>query len=146
MITIKKVAEEDLDSLAKLLEELSGSLTRMDRMKESFRWMAQSDDYVVLGAYDQGKLVGSLMGIFCRDLVGECYPFLVIENVIVKSSCRGQGVGRQLMQAIEAIGKERNCYYAMFVSGIHRKEAHKFYESIGYRLDEVQGFKKYLNS
>ena len=31
-----------------------------------------------------------------------------------------------------------------FISDAHRKEAHQFYESLGYKLDEVQGFKKYL--
>ena len=48
------------------------------------------------------------------------------------------------MEEIEKIGRKRNCYYTMFVSGGHRKESHKFYESVGYDLDFVQGFKKYL--
>jgi hypothetical protein len=30
------------------------------------------------------------------------------------------------------------------LSTVKRKGAHKFYESLGYQLDVVQGFKKYL--
>ncbi len=57
---------------------------------------------------------------------------------------RGKKIGKALIYEIENIGRERNCYYTIFVSGIQRKDAHRFYESIGYSLDSVQGFKKYL--
>ena len=49
-----------------------------------------------------------------------------------------------LMEEIENIGRIRDCFYTMFVSGSRRKEAHLFYEAVGYDLDLVQGFKKYL--
>lgn len=38
----------------------------------------------------------------------------------------------------------RGCFYTMFVSAADKKEAHTFYESIGYGFNAVQGFKKYL--
>lgn len=57
---------------------------------------------------------------------------------------RGKNIGKALMNEVEKIGTEKNCYYIMFVSSIHRKNAHRFYESIGYSLDSVQGFKKFL--
>lgn len=144
MIDIRKITETDLSVLADLLEELTQTPTDRDKMRHNFRWMESHADYIVLGAFEQEKLVGSLMGIVCRDLAGDCRPFLVIENVIVSSKCRGKGIGRLLMRAIEKAGRQRNCYYAIFVSSVKRKEAHKFYESIGYRLNEVQGFKKFL--
>jgi len=78
------------------------------------------------------------------QIAKECKPFMVIENVIVKSAWRGRGIGVRLMEAIEETGRQRECYFTMFVSGGHRKEAHQFYEAIGYDLDFVQGFKKYL--
>ena len=110
----------------------------------NFDKIEKNEDYFLLGAKCNDKLGGSLMGIICHDLVGECKPFMVIENVIVSSKYRGFGIGKKLMNEIERIGKEKGCYYTMFVSGAQRKEAHKFYESLGYRLDEVQGFRKYL--
>lgn len=76
--------------------------------------------------------------------VRQCKPFVVIENVIVKSTCRGRGIGKMLMEKIEQIGRNRGCFYTMFVSGGKRKEAHRFYEAMGYDLGCVQGFKKYL--
>lgn len=144
MIEIKRIEYDDLADLSLLLEELSGKKTNFNIMAKNFEWMEKNEDYFVLGAKHDGKLVGSLMGIICHDLVGDCEPFMVIENVIVSSKYRGQGIGKKLMNEIEKIAKEKDCYYIMFVSGAQRKEAHKFYESLGYKFDEVQGFKKYL--
>lgn len=144
MIEIKRIESNDLKDLSLLFEELSGKKTDFEIMVKSFELINRNEDYIVLGANYDGKLVGSLMGIICYDLVGECKPFMVIENVIVSGNLRGKGIGKKLMTEIERIGKEKNCYYTMFVSGFQRKEAHKFYESLGYKLDEVQGFKKYL--
>jgi GNAT superfamily N-acetyltransferase len=144
MIEIKKINRTDLDDLSLLHEELSKKKTDFEIMVNNFEWMANNESYILLGAKVDGKLIGSLMGIICLDLVGSCQPFMVIENVIVTKSLRGQGVGKELMNEIEKIGKENNCHYMMFVSGAHRKDAHKFYESLGYKPDAVQGFKKYL--
>ena len=88
--------------------------------------------------------MGSVTGIVCLDITDECRSFMVIENVIVKSTHRKQGIGRLLMTELEGIGRSMDCKYTMLVSAKHRGQAHRFYEVIGYDLDSVQGFKKYL--
>jgi len=64
--------------------------------------------------------------------------------MIVSEKHRGKGIGKELMKYIEDMAKQRDCYYIIFVSASIRKEAHHFYETMGYNLDAVQGFKKYL--
>ncbi|WP_027625679.1 GNAT family N-acetyltransferase [Clostridium lundense] len=145
MITIGKITYDDLDDLAILYEELSGTKTNLQKFNKNFDWINSNKDYLLIGAKDDnGNLVGSLLGIVCKDLVGECKPFLVIENVIVKSDYRKMGIGKGLMNFIEEFARTRNCYFTMLVSAFSRKNAHKFYESIGYAKDVVRGFKKYL--
>jgi predicted N-acetyltransferase YhbS len=144
LLTLQIATCDDLESLAQLYEELSGEETDLCKMKENFKLMESNPNYVVLTAKEDNLVVGTVMGIICLDLVRKCKPFMVIENVIVKSAWRGRGIGVRLMEEIEEIGRERECYFTMFVSGGHRKEAHQFYETIGYNLDFVQGFKKYL--
>ena len=144
MLALQTATVDDLESLAQLYEELSGEETNLCKMKENFKLMESNPNYVVLTAKEDNLVVGSVMGIICLDLVRECRPFMVIENVIVKSAWRGREIGAHLMKEIEEIGRQRKCYYTMFVSGGHRKEAHQFYKSVGYDLDLVQGFKKYL--
>ena len=84
------------------------------------------------------------MGIVCQDLVGACRPFLVIENVVVSSEFRRSGIGRLLMDSIEAVAREQNCYYIILVSGGQRKEAHRFYAALGYKDEAVEGYRKHL--
>lgn len=84
------------------------------------------------------------MGILCKDLIGECEPFMAIENVVVSSKIRRQGIGRKLMNEIEVIARQQNCSYIILVSGGQRVEAHRMYESMGYREEHVEGFRKFL--
>lgn len=145
MFRIEKINSNDLVELADLYKELSGNKTDMEKMKESFDWMNNNPDYILIGAKDDKEnLVGSLLGILCHDVVGECKPFMVLENVIVKSNSRRLGVGKQLMSFIEDYCRKRKCYYIIFVSSKNRMESHRFYESLGYDINAVQGFKKYL--
>jgi ribosomal protein S18 acetylase RimI-like enzyme len=145
LITIDRINVNDLIELSNLYEELSGAKTDMVKMKENFNLINSNADYILIGAKDENNtLVGSLLGIICRDVVGECRPFMVLENVIVKSNCRGLGVGKKLVKFIEDYSRERKCYYIIFVSSADRKEAHRFYQSLGYDINAVQGFKKYL--
>ena len=144
MVTLQIALGDDLESLAQLYEELIDERTDLSKMKENFKLMEVNPNYVVLIAKEDNSVVGSVMGIICLDLVGKCRPFMVIENVVVKSAYRGRGIGARLMEKIEEIGRKRKYYYTMFVSGGHRKKAHQFYKAVGYDLDLVQGFKKYL--
>ncbi len=144
MYVIDKINHEDLNSLAGLYYELSGRETDINKMKEIFSSMESNPDYIILGVKEKDNLVGSLMGVVCKDLLGDCKPFIVIENVIVSSKYRGKGIGKKLIVNIEEVARRRGCSYIMFVSAKERSKAHKFYEKIGYKLDMVQGFKKYL--
>lgn len=145
MTTIDFVKKGDLAELALLYEELGVAASNLKKMTENFDWMQTNSDYFLLGARDvNNKLVGSLLAIVCRDVSGECRPFMVLENMIVSGICRGMGIGKQLIQQAECIARQRGCFYIMLVSGSQRKEAHRFYESLGYSIGVVQGFKKYL--
>ncbi|PZD97435.1 GNAT family N-acetyltransferase [Paenibacillus sambharensis] len=130
--------------LCLLYEELVHRKTDFNRMVDVFRSIQNNDNYVILGAFKDNQLIGSLMGIICQDLVGECKPFMVIENVIVSRLARRQGGGQKLMAEIERIAKDRDCYYIILVSGGQRKDAHEFYARLGYKEEEVQGYRKHI--
>lgn len=48
------------------------------------------------------------------------------------------------MLEFERIAKERDCYYIILVSGEQRKEAHVFYEKLGFKDEKVEGYRKHL--
>ncbi|MCM3293024.1 GNAT family N-acetyltransferase [Paenibacillus sp. MER 180] len=144
MITIRSITENDLLALSQLYRELMGQQTNQAKLEQVYRTIQHNEQYIILGAFDEEQLVGSLMGIICHDLVGDCKPFMVIENVIVSPVVRRQGVGKKLMQEIENMARQRDCYYIIFVSGEQRKEAHQFYERLGFKDEKVEGYRKHL--
>ncbi|MCD9021833.1 GNAT family N-acetyltransferase [Cohnella silvisoli] len=144
MISIEPIKYEHLSDLCRLYEELINKETNYTKLVKVYESIQDNSDYIILGAFNEGELVGSLMGIICQDIVGECKPFMVIENVIVSARARRQGVGEKLMLEIENIAKERGCYYVLFVSGGQRTEAHAFYEKLGFKEEKVEGYRKHL--
>lgn len=145
IITITAIELADLEQFALLGEELFGAETNRAKLARVFAKIQADASYIFIGAKDeQQRLLGSAMGIVCSDTVGECRPFMVLENMIVSPQSRRQGVGKKLMEYLEAWAREQNCYCIMLLSHVRRQEAHSFYEAMGYPKDIVQGFKKYL--
>jgi len=58
---------------------------------------------------------------------------LQIEELVVNEAYRGQGVGRQMIDQALALGEERGCCTVEVTSAFHRAEAHRFYESCGFK-------------
>ncbi|MCM3128913.1 MULTISPECIES: GNAT family N-acetyltransferase [unclassified Paenibacillus] len=144
MVNIERIQMKHLPQLAGLYEELVGVSTNLTKMEETYQTLLEDKSYYVLGAFYENELAGSVMGILCKDLIGECEPFMVIENVVVSSRIRRQGIGRKLMSEIEVIARQQGCIYIILVSGGQRVEAHRMYESMGYREEHVEGFRKFL--
>ena len=145
MVTVMPICKNDLEGLKVLYDDgFEGTNTDFIKMNETYNWMKDNPDYIVLCAKNGDKIVGSLMGIVNKELIGECKPFMVIENVIVSNQCRRMGIGKILMDNIQKEAILRECSFIMLISRINRKEAHKFYESVGFNGDVEKGFKKYL--
>lgn len=140
---LRPIQESDLPQLAQLYEQLGDRPCNRERLQEQFFQLKQNQDCLLLGVLDDGILLGSLYGIFCIDLVGACRPFLVLENMIVSSTARRQGIAKRLLNAMEQEARRRNCLYIMLVSRAQRQAAHALYKQCGFDGD-VRGFKKML--
>lgn len=146
MITIDKLDFRDLPGLKQLYENaFDGSVTDFDKMTIGFNRIKDNPNYVILCAKSEGQIIGSVLGVICNELFGQCNPFMVLEDVAVLKTHRRLGIAKQLMIQIEEYAKEAKCSMIIFVSSDHRKEAHKLYESVGYGIDKVNGFRKRLN-
>jgi GNAT superfamily N-acetyltransferase len=146
MISIEKLEFDDLQGLKQLYEDaFEGSFTDYEKMAFSFNQIRDNSNYVILCAWSDGQIVGSVLGVICNELFGQCAPFMVLEDVAVLKSHRRLGIAKQLMLKIEEQARKAGCSMILFVSSEHRTGAHKLYESLGYGLDKVIGFRKRLN-
>lgn len=67
-----------------------------------------------------------------------------IGGLVVAEAARRSGAGRRFMQAAEQWAREHNCWAVYVRSNVIRKEAHQFYERIGYELVTSSVFRKHL--
>jgi len=143
-ITIRKANKEDAPSLSSLFMELVGAESNIQEMQRQLEMISTQSNYFVAVACHDDHVVGTAMGIVCHDLVGDCAPFLLIENVVVAQNSQGQGIGKMLMQALEDFASANRCSYTILASSDEREQAHRFYESIGYS-GVKRGFIKLLS-
>ena len=111
-----------------------------DAAVKQYETMCRQEDCLVLVAREGETILGTVSGFRCRGLAGS---FLAIEDLIVREDLRGGGIGTKLMDTLHQFGKASGCCYAILVSSGFRKQAHHFYEKIGY-IEEVRGFRKDL--
>lgn len=141
---ITTLTEADMPGLAELYKAYWNEESNVERMREVFQRIDANPAYLLMGARIGNQLAGSAMGIVCDELYGECHPFMVIEDMVVGSEFRRQGVGSAIMREMERLAVERGCRYIIFVTESNRTGAHQFYASIGYDPDGFKGFKKKL--
>ena len=145
IMQIRKLKEDDLVSLAGLYKQFWGESSSLEKMRATFQRLEKNPNYILLVADKQNILVGSVMGIICEELYGNCRPFMVVEDVIVDRYQRRLGIASALMKELEGYAVKHDCNYIIFVTESERREAHRFYESLGYQSDSYKGFKKRLN-
>ncbi|OHD15276.1 MAG: GNAT family N-acetyltransferase [Spirochaetes bacterium GWC1_27_15] len=141
---IRKMIEEDIPQLALLYKQFWGESSSIENMYKLFNKLKRNPNYIFLSAVDNNILAGSVMGIICEELYGECKPFMILEDLIVDIDYRRKGIGKLLIEEIEKYAKEANCTQILFVTENMRKDACDFYASMGFNPDSHKGFKKLL--
>jgi len=135
---IEKLKIEDLGQVLELHKTLLPFEISFDKSMLIYEEMLKDENYYLIVAKEDKDVIGSAIGICCKCLA---VSFLVIEDVIVKEGIRGKGIGKKLMESLDEFAKSKKCAYAILVSSDFRKNAHKFYEGMGF-TDSVRGFRK----
>ncbi len=141
---VRDMEKGDIPQLAQLYNQFWDEETsHVEAMYNKFEKLQGNGPYILLSAVEDNRLIGTVMGVICEELYGECKAFLVVENLIVDKSYRNQGVGKALVFELErrVAGK---CTQVILVTEADRDDALKFYESVGYNPNTHRGFKKKL--
>ena len=83
-----------------------GEESSLEKMHEKFQELKDNQNYIFLSVLEDNQLVGSILGIICEELYGQCQPFMVIEDFIVDENHRQQGIGTALINKMEDYAKE----------------------------------------
>jgi GNAT superfamily N-acetyltransferase len=90
-----------------------------------------------------GEIVGTADMVVVPNLTHRARPLAFVENVVVTSARRGDGIGRALMVEVEARARDAGCYKLQLLSNELREDAHRFYESLGFRAS-ARGYRRYF--
>ena len=123
---------DDVPKIQPLLEEL-GYPTDLNKLKERCTKFLNTDGYGIAVYEVDGGILGFIAWSKSMLLVGDL-PRYNIEALIVNNDHRGKGIGKQLMQFLEALCDQ--CVIDI-TSSRKRKSAHKFYKSLGYLSEKV---------
>lgn len=141
---IRDLNIDDIPQLALLYKQFWNEDSDIKKMQEQFSRLAQNSAYILLGAINGNVLVGSIMGIVCEELYGNCKPFLVVENMVVDSNVRKKGIGKALFTEMERNAREKECTQIILVTEANRLDACAFYETMGFHPTTNRGYKKKL--
>ena len=141
-MNIRRLKEDDIGALERLYQQFWNEKSNVQLMKKQFSELSRNDDYIFLIAEIDNSVVGSTMGIVCYELYGECQPFIVMEDLVVDEDFRKIGVGKALVDELESLAKQKNCYQILFMTEADRKGTIKFYESLGFDSKVNVGFKR----
>ena len=140
---IRTLEKSDMKRLADLYRQFWNEQSDVEKMELQFDAIQRENSHLLLGAEQDGLLIGSVMGVICKELYGDCRPFLVIENMIVDDLGPRKGVGSALLSELEKRARERHCTQMILVTEIERQDACGFYESFGFQKNN-KGYKKKL--
>lgn len=110
---------------------------------QAFEQIDANPNQILVVAELEGELVGAFQMIFIRSLTYQGGLRGQIEAVRVRRDWRGRGIGGQMMRWAIDEARRRGCHLLMLTSDNSRKDAHRFYEQLGFKASNV-GMKLFL--
>jgi GNAT superfamily N-acetyltransferase len=143
-LIVRDAAEGDLAFMVGLLadgslEEGKEDAANLAPYRAAFDQIAQAPGALLVAESD-GRVIGVCQLLVFRHLQAQGGLCAEVESVHVHSDHRGRGIGHQLMQTAMQRAHDLGCYRLQLTSNSVRKDAHRFYESLGF-LPSHQGFK-----
>ena len=100
----------------------------------SFQLVLKSPRNFVFVAEDKNHLIG-FVTFSVRITIRYPKPIAEVDEIYVTTLHRIKGVGRKLMARMLEQAKSMNCQKVFIETAYKRKNAHKFYKSLGYVRD-----------
>ena len=108
-----------------------------------FRDILNNPDNIIFVVEIKGEIAATFQLLTLHFLLPGGMKRMQVEGVVVFPQYRNRGIGAQIMGFAEEKARETDCRMVQLTSGKDRKDAHRFYERLGYKMSH-EGFKKAL--
>ena len=151
MAIVRATTKGDIPRILELYRQLAITTSQVeqhqnpspDNCQRVFAEIGTFPGYELLVAEDEGEVVGTMVLLIVPNLSHSALPWALVENLIVDQRYQRQGTGRLLMDYAIARAKEAACFKVVLSSDKRRREAHKFYRSLGFEVS-AHGFRLYF--
>jgi GNAT superfamily N-acetyltransferase len=132
---IEPVAEAQFEDLLPMIAEYQGFYEaddiRTDRNRDFFRrFIAPSEDGLLLAAWRDDRLVGYAC-LYWHFSSTRAVETVLMNDLYVDARCRGEGVGRALIEASLAVAAERGAPHLEWSTAPDNATAQRLYDSTG---------------
>ena len=144
---IRTVQVKDAGQIRDLCHQALGYDSTLEKVAAQIDNFNQPDSGHFCFVYEE-RQTGHILGYVEAEVYESLYSDagLNILGLAVFPSAQGRGIGRQLMERVEELAKSKHYAFIRLNSASHRKEAHLFYERIGYEGNKTQKrFLKIMN-
>jgi GNAT superfamily N-acetyltransferase len=149
-IIIREAREADLPALIAMFaaDQLGGHGDTNDpeaypEYARAFAGIAASPNQTLYVAERDADVVGTFQTMITTSLNARGSSAIIIEAVQTRSDMRGQGIGARMIEFAIAEAKGRGVRLVQLTSNAVRKDAHRFYERLGFKPSHL-GFKMAL--
>jgi GNAT superfamily N-acetyltransferase len=99
----------------------------------AFENIDKDSNHQLVVAESKSRVVGTLHLMFLPSISFQGRLRAQIESVRVDKECRNQGIGRELMKWAIERARERGAHVVQLTTHLTRKDAHRFYERLGFK-------------
>lgn len=147
-VNIRRARREDLDAILALYRADQFHAAHEPAKGDwgsAFEEIMRDPREMLLVAERDGRVIGTLQITWLRYLTYGGARVALVEAVHVAESERNRGVGAAMMRFAIDEAKKRGCHRVQLTSNKARKDAHRFYERLGFARSH-EGFKLFLEA
>jgi GNAT superfamily N-acetyltransferase len=134
-VSIRSINENDAAEIAELSRQLGYPLA-VEQISRNIQAVISSDDHDAFVAVCDGKLAGWI-GV-AQTVMIESVPYCEINGLVIDEDYRGNGLGRLLVEKARQWAKQKGNQTVRLRCNVVRKEAHLFYEHLGFKETKQQ--------
>lgn len=131
-ISIENCTRHDFETIFHLLTQLWPSRDLdYNRLNKVFVKGLEAQNQLYLKMVMDKKIIGFSAISFLNTLYGNgalCH----IDEIVIDEGYRGKGLGKKFIEYISEIARSRGCETLELESALHRNDAHRFYDNLGF--------------
>jgi GNAT superfamily N-acetyltransferase len=128
-VVLREATDDDADAIATLFTDEGYPSGPSDIVERLGRYASPYSRVIVA---DSGGEVVGFIAVHALPRFEHSDRIIRIMALVVDAGVRERGVGRQLMEEAERLGRELGAAFAEVTAGHHRPDARRLYEDLGY--------------